>query len=103
MTEEEEEKLSGEEDDDFVPTPCPSCDKIHLIKRKPRRSSDPVIHYGTIASADQVMRHGPSRDKVRTQYNVLCFGMEAAGLVNDFPCLAVRGICDYSDTHKHKI
>jgi nucleoside phosphorylase len=28
--------------------------------------------------------------------------MEAAGLVNHFPCLVVRGICDYSDTHKNK-
>src|ERR1700728_2928362 len=28
--------------------------------------------------------------------------MEAAGLMNDFPCLVTRGICDYSDTHKHK-
>jgi hypothetical protein len=29
--------------------------------------------------------------------------MEAAGLMNDFPCLVIRGICDYSDTHKHKL
>ena len=28
--------------------------------------------------------------------------MEAAGLMNDFPCLVIRGICDYSDTHKHE-
>jgi nucleoside phosphorylase len=28
--------------------------------------------------------------------------MEAAGLMNQFPCLVIRGICDYSDTHKNK-
>jgi nucleoside phosphorylase len=28
--------------------------------------------------------------------------MEAAELVNHFPCLVIRGICDYSDTHKNK-
>ena len=28
--------------------------------------------------------------------------MEAAGLMQDFPCLVIRGICDYSDTHKNK-
>ncbi|KAF3907418.1 hypothetical protein ABW21_db0204914 [Orbilia brochopaga] len=28
--------------------------------------------------------------------------MEAAGLMNHFPCLVVRGICDYSDSHKNK-
>lgn len=33
---------------------------------------------------------------------VLCFEMEAAGLMNTFPCLVIRGICDYSDSHKNK-
>jgi nucleoside phosphorylase len=28
--------------------------------------------------------------------------MEAAGLMSDFPCLVIRGICDYSDSHKNK-
>jgi nucleoside phosphorylase len=28
--------------------------------------------------------------------------MEAAGLMNTFPCLVIRGICDYSDSHKNK-
>jgi nucleoside phosphorylase len=28
--------------------------------------------------------------------------MEAAGLMNQFPCLVIRGICDYSDTHINK-
>jgi nucleoside phosphorylase len=32
----------------------------------------------------------------------MCFEMEAAGLMNHFPCLVVRGICDYSDSHKNK-
>ncbi|KAL4957112.1 hypothetical protein BDW69DRAFT_180996 [Aspergillus filifer] len=28
--------------------------------------------------------------------------MEAAGLMQDFPCIVIRGICDYSDSHKNK-
>ena len=28
--------------------------------------------------------------------------MEAAGLMMDFPCIIIRGICDYSDSHKNK-
>ena len=28
--------------------------------------------------------------------------MEAAGLMDNFPCLVIRGICDYSDAHKNK-
>jgi hypothetical protein len=33
---------------------------------------------------------------------VLCFEMEAAGLMNYLPCLVIRGICDYADSHKNK-
>ena len=28
--------------------------------------------------------------------------MEAAGLLDEFPCIVIRGICDYADTHKNK-
>jgi hypothetical protein len=28
--------------------------------------------------------------------------MEAAGLMNDFPCLVIRGICDYADSHTNR-
>lgn len=28
--------------------------------------------------------------------------MEAAGIINRYPCLFIRGICDYSDSHKNK-
>ncbi|KAF2182483.1 purine and uridine phosphorylase [Zopfia rhizophila CBS 207.26] len=90
-------------DPDGPKLPCPNCDKARLVARKPRKTNDPVIHYGTIASADRVMRHGATREKLRKKYNILCFEMEAAGLMNNFPCLVIRGICDYSDTHKHKI
>lgn len=83
--------------------PCPNCDKSRLVTRNPRRTNDPVIHYGIVASADRVMRHGSTRERLRRKYGILCFEMEAAGLMNDFPCLVIRGICDYSDTHKHKI
>jgi len=28
--------------------------------------------------------------------------MEAAGLMDEFSCLVIRGICDYADLHKNK-
>jgi hypothetical protein len=28
--------------------------------------------------------------------------MEGAGIMNSFPCLIIRGICDYADSHKNK-
>ncbi|KAI8259513.1 pfs domain-containing protein [Colletotrichum sp. SAR11_239] len=62
----------------------------------------PVVHYGLIASANQVMKDAQKRDALAKEKNVLCFEMEAAGLMNQFPCLVIRGICDYSDSHKNK-
>ena len=62
---------------------------------------DPAIHYGLIASANRVMKDSSVRETAAKQ-DILCFEMEAAGLMNHFPCLVVRGICDYSDSHKNK-
>ena len=81
---------------------CKSCDQEFLIQRKPRASNVPVIHYGLIGSANQVMRHGVTREKLRQENGIICFEMETAGLMDNFPCLVIRGICDYSDTHKNK-
>jgi nucleoside phosphorylase len=74
-----------------------------LISRQERPEEDnPTIHYGLIASANQLMKDATVRDKLAAEKDVLCFEMEAAGLVNHFPCLVIRGICDYSDSHKNK-
>ncbi len=48
------------------------------------------------------MRDAEKRDQLGKQHDALCFEMEAAGLMDVFPCLIVRGICDYSDSHKNK-
>ena len=79
-------------------------DESSLVPR-PRRTEDednPAIHYGLVASSNQLMKDAVIRDRLVEKKDVLCFEMEAAGLVNHFPCLIVRGICDYSDTHKNK-
>ena len=81
---------------------CLQCDTSRLMHREPRTSEDPFIHYGLIASGDQVMRHGATREQLRRELDVLCFEMEAAGLMDRFPCLVIRGICDYADSHKNK-
>ena len=82
---------------------CSQCNIGRLIDRKPRLLEDPFLHYGLIASGDQVIRHGATREHLRKEINALCFEMEAAGLMDDFPCLVVRGICDYADSHKNKL
>jgi len=82
---------------------CDGCGQDKTKKRTPRASQEMVIHYGTIASGNQVMKDGITRDRLSAELGgVICFEMEAAGLMNSFPCLVIRGICDYADSHKNK-
>ena len=81
---------------------CMKCEASHLVTRNIREAEDPVIHYGLIASGNQVMKNATARDAIAQEMNILCFEMEAAGLMDQLPCLVVRGICDYCDSHKHK-
>ena len=81
---------------------CDNCETSWLVTRPTRQRHDPVIHYGLIASGNQVMNHGGTRDKLGQELGILCFEMEAAGLMDNFPCLVIRGICDYADSHKNK-
>ncbi|KAF3150493.1 hypothetical protein TWF594_009137 [Orbilia oligospora] len=82
---------------------CSTCDLNQTERRIDRETDDPVIHYGLIASGNTVMKSAEQRDELRDRHNVICFEMEAAGLVDNFPCLVIRGICDYSDDHKNNL
>ncbi|KAF3911535.1 hypothetical protein ABW20_dc0109146 [Dactylellina cionopaga] len=82
---------------------CDECDPKMVVERPLRRHNRPIIHYGLIASGNKVMKHGTTRDSLAREKGVLCFEMEAAGLMDVVPSLVVRGICDYSDSHKNKI
>ncbi|KAM0253627.1 hypothetical protein ACHAQJ_007202 [Trichoderma viride] len=83
---------------------CDSCDKGALVQRRTRNStSNPHVHYGIVASGSMVVRNGAERDKIDRRYanTIFCFDIEAAGLMNNFPCLIIRGISNYSDSHKN--
>jgi nucleoside phosphorylase len=81
---------------------CEYCDDHKIAPRPGRDNNDPIIHYGVIASGNQVIKDGKIRDRTGKELGAICFEMEAAGLVDNFPCLVIRGICDYSDSHKNK-
>ncbi|RKK21198.1 hypothetical protein BFJ67_g17408, partial [Fusarium oxysporum f. sp. cepae] len=81
---------------------CQTCDQSQLEQREARRSCEPRIHYGGIASSNQVMKDAVTRDKLAQELDIICFEMEAAGLMGVLSCLPIRGICDYSDSHKAK-
>ncbi|KAF4768676.1 hypothetical protein HAV15_002769 [Penicillium sp. str.  len=82
---------------------CQGCDTADEIKRDSRDTTDPDIHYGTIASGNTLVKDAATRDRIATDLgeDCICFEMEAAGLMNHFPCLVIRGICDYADSHKN--
>jgi nucleoside phosphorylase len=79
-------------------------DSSNFVWRSERTKEEdnPAIHYGLIASANKLMKDASVRDTLAAEKDILCFEMEAAGLMNHFPCLVIRGVCDYSDSHKNK-
>jgi nucleoside phosphorylase len=84
---------------------CRFCDHRMAVERAPRVARDQFkIHYGLVASGDQVIKDAVERDKISERLNdkgpVYCLEMESAGLMGrDF--VAIRGISDYADSHKN--
>jgi nucleoside phosphorylase len=57
---------------------------LNIIQRRAWTINKPnlAIHYGLIASANQVIKDALVRDYLAAKNNILCFKMEAAGLIN---------------------
>ncbi|KAF3935194.1 Ankyrin-2 [Dactylellina cionopaga] len=86
----DEESEDGEEQEEQEEQEsCRFCDKTKVIKRKTR---DMRIHYGLIASGNQIINDATFRDTLNKNLGggVLCVEMEAAGLMSDFPCIVIR-------------
>lgn len=82
---------------------CKDCDPQQEVSRENRDSDEPEIHYGIIASGNTLVKDATTRDSILQNIgeDCICFEMEAAGLMDSFPCLVIRGICDYADSHKN--
>ncbi|KAI1456650.1 nucleoside phosphorylase domain-containing protein [Annulohypoxylon moriforme] len=73
-------------------------------KDRTERNLGPRIHYGLIASGDSVIKNTAVRDEIRRREgDILCFEMEAAGLMTDLPALVIRGIADYANPKKNDL
>ncbi|CAI7678619.1 unnamed protein product [Penicillium pancosmium] len=90
------------------------CDESHLVLRTQYRSTQrhrleqvkargPEIFIGRVASGDTVMKSGEHRDRIAKRHNIIAFEMEGAGLWDEIPTLVIKGITDYSDSHKNKL
>ncbi|GCE27581.1 hypothetical protein KDA_30650 [Dictyobacter alpinus] len=72
-----------------------------------RISGQPKLHYGVIGSSNMLLKEPQLRDRLRDEYNVRAIEMEGSGIAaatwmsSSTGYLLIRGICDYSDSHKN--
>ncbi|KAJ5765631.1 Pfs NACHT and ankyrin domain-containing protein [Penicillium odoratum] len=81
---------------------CDRCLPEWEVIRDEREDTVPKIHFGVIASGNPAMKDDATRDVLQKETDALCFETEAAGLLEGFPCIVIRGICDYCDSHKNE-
>jgi nucleoside phosphorylase len=62
---------------------CAYYNSDRVIAQSDCSSDSPSIDYGLIASGNQVIRDGVTRERLRKELNVLCSEMEAAGLMDN--------------------
>lgn len=80
-----------------------TCPSESILERTERNEDDLIrVHYEVVASGNRKIEGALYRDKYAEEANILCFEMKAAGIMNRFPCLIIRGICDYANTHINK-
>jgi nucleoside phosphorylase len=90
-----------------------SCDELKCSQResnlvshrRPEQSTQPVVHFGLVASGDTVMRSGRDRNDIVRRDSVIAFEMEGAGMwevLRSCSCLIIKSVCDYADSHKNK-
>ncbi|KAM0449365.1 hypothetical protein ACHAO4_007712 [Trichoderma viride] len=88
------------------------CDDDHVIKRqrleknrrldqqgRSKEAQIPSVFIGRFGSNDQLLKSGEHRDWTARRYGVLAFEMEGAGVWDELPCIIVKGVCNYADSH----
>ncbi|KAF4976023.1 hypothetical protein FZEAL_7279 [Fusarium zealandicum] len=91
------------------------CDLHQLIHRKRldknqrletlgrlQEAQAPYVFLGRFGSADKVVKSEEYRDKIAKEHGLVGFEMEGAGVWDEIPCIVVKGVCDYADSHKNK-
>ncbi|XXH00983.1 hypothetical protein Hte_007334 [Hypoxylon texense] len=66
-------------------------------KKEPREIN---IHYGLIAFTSSPIKDKATRDNLDSSlssHRLLCIDTSASDLMTNFPCIIIRGICDYAD------
>ncbi|KAM0520541.1 hypothetical protein ACHAPE_002935 [Trichoderma viride] len=101
------EKGSDPVCEDAVKSSCHDlgCEEQYLVPRtrlKRKKAENPAIHIGIVGSGDRVIKSGEHRDSIAEPKGIIAFEMEGAGIMEEIPCVLVKGVCDYADCHKSK-
>ncbi|KAH8124534.1 hypothetical protein LI328DRAFT_166856 [Trichoderma asperelloides] len=81
---------------------CSSTDLVVREHTVEEANFSPEIFIGRVGSGNTVMNSGEDRDRIASAHNIIAFEMEGAGAWDEIPCIVVKGICDYADSHKNK-
>ncbi|ORY05710.1 nucleoside phosphorylase domain-containing protein [Clohesyomyces aquaticus] len=74
------------------------CDADHTISHSDRGEGasrlldEPFVHFSNIASSNQLQISAVKRNRIQKEHEAICFEMEAAGVLEEYPCVVVRGI-----------
>ncbi|EWZ32928.1 hypothetical protein FOZG_14429 [Fusarium oxysporum Fo47] len=84
------------------------CDPSQLVARRrtanPPAGADfvPQLFIGRVGSGNSVVKSALHRDRIAADHGIIAFEIEGAGVWDHVPCIVVKGICDYADSHKNK-
>ncbi|KAM6532490.1 hypothetical protein FSOLCH5_001913 [Fusarium solani] len=82
------------------------CDVQQRVPRKRLQDSErlrvPRVLFGRLGSGDTALKSGEDRDRIAKEHDLIAFEMEGAGAWDEIPCIIVKGICDYADSHNNK-
>ncbi|KAL3438194.1 nucleoside phosphorylase domain-containing protein [Aspergillus tetrazonus] len=95
---------------EHIPSGCQCCmdvaniDGFVVSRRRTSNaiSPSPRLHFGLIASGDTVVKSATYRDEVAACNGVLAYEMELTGIWDNIPCILIKGVADYADSHKSK-
>ncbi|KAK1236968.1 hypothetical protein MKX08_007916 [Trichoderma sp. CBMAI-0020] len=88
------------------------CDEKHVIRRRrletnrileqegrSKEAQAPSVFIGRFGSGDKTLQSGEYRDWTARRYGVLAFETDGAGAWDELPCIIVKGVCNYADSH----
>ncbi|EHK47251.1 hypothetical protein TRIATDRAFT_239796 [Trichoderma atroviride IMI 206040] len=81
------------------------CSSTNLVVREhtvEEANFSPEIFIGRVGSGNTVMKSGEDRDRIASTHNIIAFETEGAGAWDEIPCIVVKGICDYADSHNNE-